>query len=72
MTSNTVIRLITFTVIVFCFVAMFLTATLSMPADFSSAASAPGPVAISVSSAENEAQYTALSFTEDAADAPSM
>ena len=72
MTSNTVIRLITFTVIVFCFITMFLTATLSMPADFSSSASASGPEAVSVSTADNEAQYTALSFTEETEEALSM
>ena len=72
MTSNTVIRLITFTVIFFCFIAMFLTAALSVPADFSPASSAPGPVAISGSADVNASQFTALSFTEETADSPSM
>ena len=72
MTNNTVIRLITFTVIFFCFITMFLTATLSVPADFSPSASAPGPVAISGSAADSAMHVTALSFTEETADTPSM
>ena len=73
MTNNTVIRLVTFAVIVFCFFAMFLTATLSTGIDFRYADPASGPVEISGSAVQTGSQLSMLSAEEPAAEeAPSM
>ena len=73
MTNNTVIRLATFAVIVFCFFVMFLTASLSMHTDFSLVGSEPAPITISSGAAQTEVQLNTLSFAEEAgAEAPSM
>ena len=47
MTNNRMLRLITFTVILFCFITMFLTATFSVPADFDTGISSNAPVTVS-------------------------
>ena len=73
MTNNAVIRLVTFAVIIFCFFAMFLTASLSAHADFSPAGPEPAPIAISVRTAQSDVQLSALSHAEEAgAEALSM
>ena len=74
MTNNAVIRLVTFAVIIFCFFAMFLTASLSVHADLRPAASDFSPMVISADAAQNEAQLSVLSAAESAAgaEAPSM
>ena len=74
MTNNAVIRLVTFAVIIFCFFAMFLTASLSMHAELRPASSDFSPVAVSAGEMQYEAQLSTLSAAEAAAgtEVPSM
>ncbi len=67
MTNNMVIRLVTFAVIIFCFFAMFLTASLSMHADLRPASSDFSPIAISADAVQHEAQLSTLSAADPAA-----
>ena len=68
MTNNRMLRLITFTVILFCFITMFLTATFSVPADLDTEISANAPVMVSAVAGKAEAQPTAISAAAEPAE----
>lgn len=67
MTNNTAIRLATLAVIAFCFLAMILTASLSVRADVRPGDAGLNPVAVSAAAEYPETQLNALSFADTGA-----